>query len=65
VARAWLNVWGLLLLIVIAFGVVVPLVLSWRGDRRRQGWNVVTVTSLILLGGFLLRVVIIFSSEAI
>jgi formate-dependent nitrite reductase membrane component NrfD len=64
VARAWLNVWGVLLLIVIAVGVIVPLVLSWRG-RQRQSWNVVTVTSLVLLGGFLLRVIIIFSSEAI
>jgi formate-dependent nitrite reductase membrane component NrfD len=64
VARAWLNVWGVLLLIAIGLGVILPLVLSWRG-RRGQSWNVVTVTSLVLLGGFLLRVIIIFSSEAI
>jgi protein NrfD len=65
VAGAWLNVWGVLLLIVIAVGVIVPLVLSWRGRQRGQSWSVVTVTSLVLLGGFLLRVIIIFSSEAI
>jgi protein NrfD len=64
VARAWLNVWGALLLIAIALGVIVPLVLSWRA-RQRRPWNVVTAASLVLLGGFLLRVVIIFSSEAI
>jgi protein NrfD len=65
VAGAWLNVWGVLLLIVIAVGVIVPLVLSWRGRQRGQSWSVVTVTSLVLLGGFLLRAIIIFSSEAI
>lgn len=66
VARAWLNVWGLLLVIAIAVGVIVPLVLSWRaGQQRGQSWSVVTVTSLVLLGGFLLRVIIIFSSETI
>ena len=65
VARAWLNAWGILLVITIALGVIAPLVLSWRRERRLQDWSVVTVTSLILLGGFLLRLVIIFSSEAI
>jgi protein NrfD len=64
VASAWLSVWGLLLLIAIAIGVIVPLVLSWRA-RGIHAWNVATAASLILLGGFLLRVVIIFSSEAI
>ena len=65
VARAWLNVWGVLLVIASALGVIVPLGLSWRGRQRRQQWNVVTVTSLVLFGGFLLRLVIVFSSEAI
>jgi formate-dependent nitrite reductase membrane component NrfD len=65
VARAWLNVWGVLLAIAIAFGVIAPLVLSWRARQRGQPWNVVTFAGLVLLGGFLLRVIIIFSSEAI
>jgi formate-dependent nitrite reductase membrane component NrfD len=65
VARAWLNVWGVLLLLAIGVGVIVPLVLSWRARQRRQSWNVGTITALVLLGGFLLRVVIIFSSETI
>jgi hypothetical protein len=43
---------------------IAPLVLSWRARRLRQ-WNVPTVTALVLIGGFLLRLVIIFSSEAI
>jgi protein NrfD len=65
VARAWVNVWGVLLAIAIAVGVIVPLGLSWRARQRRQPWNVEAVTSLVLLGGFLLRVIVIFSSEAI
>jgi formate-dependent nitrite reductase membrane component NrfD len=64
VARAWLNVWGVLFLLAIAVGVIVPLVLSWRARQRRE-WSVPTVTGLVLLGGFLIRMVIVFSSEAI
>jgi formate-dependent nitrite reductase membrane component NrfD len=64
VARAWLNWWGLLLLITVVIGMIVPLALYWR-----RGWlgelNLTTSAALILLGGFLLRVVIVFSSEAI
>jgi formate-dependent nitrite reductase membrane component NrfD len=60
----WLNVWGVLLLIVIGLGIIAPLVLSWRARRPRE-LNVATVAVLVLLGGFLLRVVIVFSSEAI
>jgi protein NrfD len=64
VARAWLNWWGLLLLLTIVVGMIIPLALYWR-----RGWlgelNLTTSATLILLGGFLLRVVIVFSSEAI
>lgn len=61
---AWLNAWGVLLLIVIVVGMVVPLVLSWRARRFRE-LNMATPAVLVLLGGFLLRVVIVLSSEAI
>lgn len=64
VLRAWLNAWGLLLLIAIVLGMIVPLVLFWRPRQVRQG-NVATAAILVLLGGLLLRVVIIFSSEAV
>jgi protein NrfD len=64
VVRAWLNAWGLLLLLVIVFGMILPLVLFWRARQFRQ-LNVATAPVLVLIGGFLLRVVIIFSSEAI
>jgi formate-dependent nitrite reductase membrane component NrfD len=64
VLRAWLNAWGLLLLIVIILGMVMPLVLSWRARRFREV-NMATAAVLVLLGGFLLRVVIVLSSESV
>jgi len=55
---AWLNGWGVLLLIVVAMGMVAPLFLS---SRRRMP----TTAVLVLIAGFLLRVVIVFSSERV
>jgi formate-dependent nitrite reductase membrane component NrfD len=64
VARAWLNAWGLLLLIVVALGNIAPLVLLWRA-RRARDLPVATAAVLVLLGGLLLRFVIVFSSESV
>jgi formate-dependent nitrite reductase membrane component NrfD len=65
VFRAWLNAWGLLLLIgVIALGLMAPLVLSWRARRVRQS-NMATAAVLVLIGGFLLRAVIVLSSASV
>jgi formate-dependent nitrite reductase membrane component NrfD len=64
VLTAWLNVWGVLLVAgVIVPGVIVPLLHAWRPARFKA--SVVTSMVLILIGGFLLRVVVIFSSETI
>ena len=65
VARAWLNAWGLLLFLgVIVVGMLIPLALYWRrdwlGDR-----NMTTAAALVLVGGFILRMVIVFSAEGI
>jgi len=63
--RGWLNAWGLLLLFgVIIPGLIAPLVLSWR-HRRLPEANMAGIAALVLIGGFLLRVVVIFSSETI
>lgn len=64
VAVAWLNAWGVLLLLVVVGGLIVPLWMSWRARRYHQ-LNVTTAAVLVLLGAFLLRVVIVLSSEAI
>lgn len=60
--RALLNGWGVLLLLgVIGVGILVPLLLQ----RGRTVHNVVLPASLVLVGGFLLRVVVLLSSEQI
>lgn len=64
VARAWIGIWGVLLLVVVALGIVVPLFLSWRHLRLGE-LNVATSAMLVLAGGFLLRLVVIFASETI
>jgi protein NrfD len=65
VFRAWLNAWGLLLFFgVIVVGMLIPLSLHWRrqwlGDR-----NVTTAAALVLVGGFILRLVIVFSAQRV
>jgi formate-dependent nitrite reductase membrane component NrfD len=61
VLRAWMNGWGLLLLIVVAVGMVFPLFRSWRGSSISMS----TTAILVLIAGFLLRVVIVYSSEGV
>jgi len=64
VLTAWLNAWGVLLVIVIAFGLIWPLIQSWRARQPGQ-MNFARAAPLVLLGSFLLRLVIVFSSQAI
>jgi formate-dependent nitrite reductase membrane component NrfD len=64
VLTAWLNAWGVLLLIVVALGLIWPLVLSRRA-RRPGTLNLATAAPFVLLGSLLLRFVIVFSSQAI
>jgi protein NrfD len=65
VFRAWLNAWGALLFIgVILVGMLIPLALyarkQWLGDL-----NATAAALLILIGGFLLRLVIVFSAQGV
>jgi formate-dependent nitrite reductase membrane component NrfD len=53
-----------LLLITIVLGMIVPVVLSWRGVRFREV-NMAMPAILVLIGGFLLRVIIVFSAESV
>ena len=63
-ARLWLNAWGLWLVLgVVLAGIVVPLMLY-----RRARWSTgaaALASALVLVGGFLLRVVIVLSSESV
>jgi formate-dependent nitrite reductase membrane component NrfD len=65
-ARVWLNAWGALLLVgVVILGILVPLFLHWR--RRAGGSRLSTPAAavLVLVGGFVLRVVIVLSSDGL
>jgi formate-dependent nitrite reductase membrane component NrfD len=65
VFRAWLNAWGLLLFFgVIVVGMLLPLALYWRRDWLGAR-NVTTAAALVLIGGFILRLVIVFSAEGV
>jgi len=65
VARAWLSAWGGLLVVgVVGAGIVVPLVLHGRGQGRAMRHGALA-SLLVLLGGFLLRVVVILSAEGV
>lgn len=60
--RALLNGWGVLLLLgVIGLGILVPLFLQ----RGRAVHNFVLSATLVLVGGFLLRMVVLLSSEQV
>jgi protein NrfD len=65
VARVFLGWWGVLLLLgVMGVGILAPLVLE-RGHRGAGRHHLVRSASLVLLGGFLLRVVVLLSSHDI
>jgi protein NrfD len=65
VLQAWLNAWGALLVIgVVILGLIVPLAVSLRA--RRAGTVHGTMPAvLVLIGGLLLRIVIVLSSESV
>jgi formate-dependent nitrite reductase membrane component NrfD len=65
VARVFLTWWGLLLLVsVVGIGIVAPLFfVTHRGGAGAH--HLVRSASLVLCGGLLLRVVVLFSSNAI
>lgn len=62
--QVWFNAWGLILLVgVFLAGIVVPLALEWRPHAFAARTAIAAV--LVLIGGFLLRVVLLLSSESI
>ena len=64
VATAWLNAWGLLLVIgVVIVGILLPILLHHRHLLGRL--SVPAASVMVLIGGFILRAVVVLSSEAI
>ena len=65
VARVFLSWWGVLLGVgVVGAGILIPLLLE-RGHRVPAPRRLVGAASLVLLGGLLLRMVLVLSSEQI
>jgi formate-dependent nitrite reductase membrane component NrfD len=59
--HAWLNAWGLLLFFgVVILGLIIPLALYRRAEH-----NAATAAALVLVGGFILRLVIVFSAQRV
>jgi len=64
-ARIWLGAWGALLVVgVVGLGILVPLAL-YRRSLHAGGLSGAAAAVLVLVGGFLLRVVIILSSDGV
>jgi protein NrfD len=62
--RGWLNVWGIVLAIGIAIGTVLPLLAAAR--HTTEGFrSMSTAATLVLAGGFMVRMAIVFVPEAI
>jgi formate-dependent nitrite reductase membrane component NrfD len=64
VVRAWLTGWGIFLLAIALFGMLLPIALSWRRNIFGE-LNLSASAALVLLGGFLLRVVSVFAAQGI
>jgi formate-dependent nitrite reductase membrane component NrfD len=65
VARVWLSWWGAALVGgVVLVGIVLPLLLHWR-PRLPGGLNMAAAAALAVVGGFVLRVVVVLASESI
>jgi formate-dependent nitrite reductase membrane component NrfD len=66
-ARTFLNAWGAVLVLVVVAGILAPLLIGFgrvthfRGRALTAG----TAATLVLLGGFALRIVTIFPSEQV
>jgi len=66
VARLWLSAWGALLVVgVIIVGILIPLALQWRPRLIGETWSAAIAAILVLVGGFLFRVVVVLSSEGV
>jgi formate-dependent nitrite reductase membrane component NrfD len=64
--KAWLNVWGALLFVgVIVIGILVPLLLHWRPRLLGSPLRPAVSALLVLVGGFIFRVVVILSADGI
>ena len=61
IATVLLNGWGVLLAVTVLGGIALPLLLDWgRPAENRPAW---IAPGLVLIGGLVLRTVIVLSSD--
>ena len=60
IATVWLDGWGVLLAAMVLGGIGLPLLIEWRRPAGRPAWIGPT---LVLLGGLVLRMIIVLSSD--
>jgi formate-dependent nitrite reductase membrane component NrfD len=61
----WAGVWGIVLVVgVVVIGALIPLLIYAR-PRLAGRWSIPTAAALVLIGSFLLRAVVVLSSERI
>ncbi|MBS3998151.1 MAG: polysulfide reductase NrfD [Hydrogenophaga sp.] len=61
-ARGWLNIWGVVLAVGIAIGIVLPLLAARRRNPLGLG-GLPMMAVLVLVGGFLVRTAVVFVPE--
>jgi protein NrfD len=61
--RGWLNVWGVVLAIGIAIGIVLPLIASLRRRGPLGAGGLPVAAALVLVGGSIVRMAIVFVPE--
>ena len=66
-ARAFLNAWGAVLVLVVIGGILAPMLIGFGRVRHFRGRPLTagTAAALVLLGGFMLRIVTVFPSEQV
>src|SRR5215207_8683122 len=66
-ARTFLNAWGAVLVLVVAAGILAPLLIGFGRVTQFRGRTLTagTAAALVLFGGFMLRIVTIFPSEQV
>jgi len=63
-ARGWLNIWGIVLAVGIAIGIVLPLLAARRRSLLGES-GLPIAAALVLAGGFIVRTAIVFVPEAV
>lgn len=63
-SELWGNIWGGLLVVAVVAGILIPIALHWRPQLLGR-LSVPSAAALVLIGAFLLRTVVVLSSDRV